>query len=73
MFGLEDTFGCLPGTYARDKDSVGTLMLLCEAAAYYKNRGMTLWDRMVELWQEYGYYMLALLMLVGMALAETQR
>jgi len=56
VFGLEDTFGCLPGTYARDKDSVGTLMLLCEAAAYYKNRGMTLWDRMVELWQEYGYY-----------------
>ena len=56
VFGLEDTFGCLPGTYARDKDSVGTLMLLCEAAAYYKNRGMTLRDRMVELWQEYGYY-----------------
>ena len=56
VFGLEDTFGCLPGTYARDKDSVGTLMLLCEAAAYYKNRGMTLWDRMVELWQEYGFY-----------------
>ena len=56
VYGLEDTFGCLPGTYARDKDSVGTLMLLCEAAAYYKNRGMTLWDRMVELWQEYGYY-----------------
>lgn len=56
VFGLEDTFGCLPGTYARDKDSVGTLMLLCEAAAYYKNRGMTLWDRMLELWQEYGYY-----------------
>lgn len=56
MFGLEDTFGCLPGTYARDKDSVGTLMLLCEAAAYYKNRGMTLWDRMGELWNEYGFY-----------------
>mgnify|MGYP002924085545 FL=1 len=55
-FGLEDSFGCLPGTYARDKDAVGTVMLLCEAAAYYANRGMTLWDRMCQLFDEFGYY-----------------
>lgn len=55
-FGLEDSFGCLPGTYARDKDAVGTVMLLCEAAAYYANRGMTLWDRMCQLFEEFGYY-----------------
>ena len=55
-FGLEDSFGCLPGAYARDKDAVVTVMLLCEAAAYYANRGKTLCDRMCELWEEYGYY-----------------
>lgn len=56
VFGLEESYGCLSGTYARDKDAVGTVMLLCEAAAYYKNQGKTLWDQMVELFETYGYY-----------------
>ncbi len=56
VFGLEESYGCLPGTYARDKDAVGTVMLLCEAAAYYKDKGMTLWDKMLSLFEEYGYY-----------------
>ncbi len=56
VFGLEESYGCLPGTYARDKDAVGTVMLLCEAAAYYKDKGMTLWDQMVKLFEKYGFY-----------------
>ncbi|MBQ8166373.1 MAG: phospho-sugar mutase, partial [Lachnospiraceae bacterium] len=56
VFGLEESYGCLPGTYARDKDAVGTVMLLAEAAAYYKDKGMTLWDAMVNLFKKYGYY-----------------
>ncbi|QWT52097.1 phospho-sugar mutase [Eubacterium sp. MSJ-33] len=56
VFGLEESYGCLPGTYARDKDAVGTVMLLAEAAAYYKNKGMTLWDQMKVLFEKYGYY-----------------
>ena len=56
VFGLEESYGCLPGTYARDKDAVGTVMLLAEAAAYYKEKGMTLWDQMKNLFEKYGYY-----------------
>ncbi|MCM1081980.1 MAG: phospho-sugar mutase [Clostridium sp.] len=56
VFGLEESYGCLPGTYARDKDAVGTVMLLAEAAAYYKDKQMTLWDKMISLFEEYGYY-----------------
>ncbi len=56
VFGLEESYGCLPGTYARDKDAVGTVMLLAEAAAYYKDKGMTLWDAMTNLFEKYGYY-----------------
>lgn len=56
VFGLEESYGCLPGTYARDKDAVGTVMLLAEAAAYYKDKGMTLWDQMKKLFEKYGYY-----------------
>lgn len=56
VFGLEESYGCLPGTYARDKDAVGTVMLLAEAAAYYKDKGMTLWDQMKVLFEKYGYY-----------------
>lgn len=56
VFGLEESYGCLPGTYARDKDAVGTVMLLAEAAAYYKDKGMTLWDQMKNLFEKYGYY-----------------
>lgn len=56
VFGLEESYGCLPGTYARDKDAVGTVMLLAEAAAYYKDQGLTLWDQMKVLFEKYGYY-----------------
>lgn len=56
LFGLEESFGCLAGTYARDKDAVGSVMMLCEVAAYYKKKGMTLWDAMVELYERYGYF-----------------
>lgn len=56
VFGLEESYGCLPGTYARDKDAVGTVMLLAEAAAYYKDKGMTLWEQMEILFEKYGYY-----------------
>ena len=56
VFGLEESYGCLAGTYARDKDACSTLTLLCEVAAYYKTRGMTLWDGMQELYDFYGAY-----------------
>ncbi len=56
VFGLEDSDGCLPGTYARDKDAVGTVLLLCEAAAYYRSRGLTLWDQMLNIYEKYGYH-----------------
>ncbi len=56
LFGMEESYGCLPGTYARDKDAVAASMFLCEAAAYYKTKNMTLWDAMVEMYEKYGYY-----------------
>ncbi len=56
LFGMEESYGCLPGTYARDKDAVSAVMVLCEAAAYYKKQGKTLWDRMTELYEEFGYF-----------------
>lgn len=56
IFGLEESYGCLAGTYARDKDACCTLTLLCEVAAYYKSRNMTLWDGMNELYDKYGAY-----------------
>lgn len=56
VFGLEDSDGCLPGTYARDKDAIGAVMLLCEAAAYYHTKNMTLWDQMVNIYEKYGYF-----------------
>jgi phosphoglucomutase len=56
LFGMEESYGCLPGTYARDKDAVAASMVLCEAAAYYKAQGKTLWDAMLELYETYGYY-----------------
>jgi len=56
MFGLEESYGCLIGTYARDKDAVSASVALCEAAAYYKTRNMTLWDAMVAMYEKYGYY-----------------
>ena len=56
MFGLEESYGCLIGTYARDKDAISATVALCEAAAYYKTKGMTLWDAMIALYEKYGYY-----------------
>ncbi len=56
LFGMEESYGCLPGTYARDKDAVAATMVLCEAAAYYKTRGKTLWDAMIDMYEKYGYY-----------------
>ena len=56
MFGLEESYGCLIGTYARDKDAVSASVALCEAAAYYKTKNMTLWDAMVAMYDKYGYY-----------------
>lgn len=56
LFGFEESYGCLIGTYARDKDAIVATMALCEAAAYYKTQGMTLWDAMIMLYEKYGYY-----------------
>lgn len=56
LFGFEESYGCLIGTYARDKDAIGATMALCEAAAYYKTQGKTLWDAMIEMYDQYGYY-----------------
>lgn len=59
-FGFEESYGCLVGTHARDKDAVVAVMALCEAAAYYKSLGKTLWDQMLEIYAKYGYYREAL-------------
>ena len=56
VFGLEESYGCLAGTYARDKDACVAVMMLCEVASYYKDQGKTLWDAMVEMYEKYGYY-----------------
>lgn len=56
VFGLEESYGCLAGTYARDKDACVAVQMLCEVAAFYKKQGMTLWDAMINLYEKYGYY-----------------
>lgn len=56
LFGFEESYGCLIGTYARDKDAIVATMALCEAAAYYKTFGKTLWDAMIDMYEKYGYY-----------------
>ena len=56
VFGLEESYGCLAGTHARDKDAIVAVMLLCEVAAWCKSKGITVWDRMVEMYEEYGYF-----------------
>lgn len=56
MFGMEESYGCLIGPYARDKDAVSATAALCEAAAYYKMQGKTLWDAMLDMYKKYGYY-----------------
>lgn len=56
LFGFEESYGCLIGTHARDKDAIVAVMALCEAMAYYKSKGMTLWDQMINIYEKYGYY-----------------
>ena len=56
VFGFEESYGCLPGTYARDKDAPAAVCMLCEVAAYLKSQGKTLWDGMIEMYEKYGYY-----------------
>ncbi len=55
-FGFEESYGCLIGTHARDKDAVVAVMMLCEAAAYYKKQGLTLWDQMLKIYDKYGFF-----------------
>ncbi|MFQ7157058.1 MAG: phospho-sugar mutase [Merdimonas faecis] len=56
LFGFEESYGCLIGTHARDKDAIVATMALCEAAAYYRTQGKTLWDAMLDMYERYGYY-----------------
>ncbi len=56
VFGFEESYGCLIGDYARDKDGIGAVMALCEAACYYRSKGKTLWDAMEDIYKKYGYY-----------------
>ncbi len=56
IFGYEESYGCLIGTHSRDKDAIVAVMALCEAAAYYKKQGLTLWDQMINIYEKYGYY-----------------
>ena len=56
LFGFEESYGCLVGTHARDKDAIVAVMALCEAAAYYKEQGLTLWDQMIKIYEKYGFY-----------------
>ena len=55
-FGFEESYGCLVGTHARDKDAVVAVMMLCEAAAYYMKQGLTLWDQMLKIYDKYGFF-----------------
>ncbi|MBO4784441.1 MAG: phospho-sugar mutase [Lachnospiraceae bacterium] len=56
VFGLEESYGCLAGTHARDKDAIVAVMCLCEVAAYCKKQGITVWDMMLDMYEKYGYY-----------------
>ncbi len=56
VFGFEESYGCLAGTYARDKDAVVATLLICEMAAYYKSKGMTLYEGLLEVYEKYGFY-----------------
>ena len=56
VFGFEESYGCLIGDYARDKDGIAAVMALCEAACFYKSKGETLWDQMINIYEKYGYY-----------------
>ena len=56
LFSYEESYGCIIGTHARDKDGIVAVMTICEAAAYYKMQGLTLWDQMLKIYEKYGYY-----------------
>ena len=56
VFGLEESYGCLVGTHARDKDAIVAVMCLCEVAAYCKKMGITVWDQMIKIYEQYGFY-----------------
>lgn len=56
VFGFEESYGCLIGDYARDKDGIAAVMALCEAACYYKSKKETLWDQMMKIYEKYGFY-----------------
>lgn len=56
IFGYEESYGCLPGTYTRDKDGIVAVAILCEATAYYKEKGISLWKQMNNIYEKYGYY-----------------
>ncbi len=56
LFSYEESYGCIIGTHARDKDGIVAVMTVCEAAAYYKKQGLTLWDQMLKVYEKYGYY-----------------
>lgn len=55
-FGFEESYGCLIGTHARDKDAIMAVVALCEAAAYYMDKGLTLWDQMLRIYEKYGFF-----------------
>ena len=67
LFGMEESYGCLIGTYARDKDAISATAALCEAAAYYKQKGMTLWDAMVAMYEKYAVKSIGLSGIEGLA------
>ena len=56
VFGLEESYGCLAGTHARDKDAIVAVMCLCEVAAWCKKHGKTVWDQMLDMYEKYGYF-----------------
>lgn len=56
VFGLEESYGCLVGTHARDKDAIVAVMMLCEVAAWCKKNGMTIYDQMLKIYEEYGFF-----------------
>lgn len=56
VFGLEESYGCLAGTHARDKDAIVAVMCLCEVAAWCKKQGITVWDQMIAMYEKYGYF-----------------
>ena len=64
VFGFEESYGCLIGDYARDKDGIAAVMALCEAACYARSNGKTLWDAMIDIYKKYGYYKEGLISIV---------